>query len=489
MKKILTLLLVLSGFFSGNLHAAAGDTIAYWALPAFPFEITATLGKQFNVRYYASTVYETFTGTGESQLIDFAPSGLYDIIIEGEEDCAFTSFSSDALVVPLVDLSKCPSIKYLTINHGVLNINLSNCINLEKLSLGVASNHPTLIDLDLSDCRALKEIYCHGQKLSVLDINLNNNPAIQFISCPENHLPLSNLYALSELIEDSNNKKFARQTLSSQRVLLGDAIDYSSQKEFGGVATNFWVLNGQQPNGYVDSLADPNEYTVDNGMITFHKEGWYTVDMRNSAIIQNPEAEPARVLVYVQVIDFVPVTGITNIPATITVGREINLAMREVLPANATYTDTDWRIHFSSSPNCFTLSGTILRARAEGFLLLRATIREGLAFGEDFEQYFVINLIPLSIDEPAQALSAIELYPNPTTGELNVGIAGLLNSIQYRNDVRNIEVFDVYGRNVLSHKSLLSPETTLNISHLPAGTYFVKIITEQGVIVKKVVKQ
>ncbi|MDR2970724.1 MAG: T9SS type A sorting domain-containing protein [Bacteroidales bacterium] len=29
----------------------------------------------------------------------------------------------------------------------------------------------------------------------------------------------------------------------------------------------------------------------------------------------------------------------------------------------------------------------------------------------------------------------------------------------------------------------------MNISHLPAGLYFVKIITEQGEVVKKVVKQ
>ena len=34
----------------------------------------------------------------------------------------------------------------------------------------------------------------------------------------------------------------------------------------------------------------------------------------------------------------------------------------------------------------------------------------------------------------------IRIYPNPTTGELNLiqGIAGLLNLIQYRNDVLNV---------------------------------------------------
>jgi len=85
------------------------------------------------------------------------------------------------------------------------------------------------------------------------------------------------------------------------------------------------------------------------------------------------------------------------------------------------------------------------------------------------------------------ALENITLIPNPTTGVIE--IAGLLNSIQYRNDIRSIEVFDVYGRSVLSHTSHLTPHTVLNISHLQSGIYFVKIVTEQGEIVKKVVKQ
>jgi len=98
--------------------------------------------------------------------------------------------------------------------------------------------------------------------------------------------------------------------------------------------------------------------------------------------------------------------------------------------------------------------------------------------------FFVNSLTPLSIDEAAQGLEAIEVYPNPTTGELFVGIAG-----QAHNDVRSVEAFDVSGRSVLSHTPNLTPQTVLNISHLQAGTYFVKIMTEQGEVVRKVVKQ
>jgi len=93
-----------------------------------------------------------------------------------------------------------------------------------------------------------------------------------------------------------------------------------------------------------------------------------------------------------------------------------------------------------------------------------------------------VDLTSVNIIE--NSLSSIKIYPNPTIGELIVGIAG-----QARNDVRSIEVFDISGRSVLSHTSNLTPQTSINISHLPAGTYFVKIMTEQEEVVRKVVKQ
>jgi len=55
--------------------------------------------------------------------------------------------------------------------------------------------------------------------------------------------------------------------------------------------------------------------------------------------------------------------------------------------------------------------------------------------------------------------------------------------------VNNVEIFDVFGKKVLSQNSLTSPETVFNISHLPAGVYFVRIFTESGEVVKKVLKE
>jgi hypothetical protein len=74
------------------------------------------------------------------------------------------------------------------------------------------------------------------------------------------------------------------------------------------------------------------------------------------------------------------------------------------------------------------------------------------------------------------------VYPNPTTGELQI--------TNYELQITNVEVYDVYGKKVsqISYpKSHIS--NLIDISHLQAGTYFLLINTEKGSIMQKVVKQ
>jgi len=80
------------------------------------------------------------------------------------------------------------------------------------------------------------------------------------------------------------------------------------------------------------------------------------------------------------------------------------------------------------------------------------------------------------------ALENITLHPNPTTGELRIENGELR--------IKSVEVFDVYGRKLLSnHLITSSSNQKIDISHLNSGIYFVKITTEQGVIVEKIIKQ
>ena len=86
----------------------------------------------------------------------------------------------------------------------------------------------------------------------------------------------------------------------------------------------------------------------------------------------------------------------------------------------------------------------------------------------------------------------ITVYPNPTTGELYI------QSSKFK--VQRVEVYDVYGRKIKHSSAEAEPQPSVqsfnpsipqsfNISVFPAGVYFVKITTEAGVVVKKIIKK
>ena len=80
-----------------------------------------------------------------------------------------------------------------------------------------------------------------------------------------------------------------------------------------------------------------------------------------------------------------------------------------------------------------------------------------------------------------QCIASLRVYPNPTTGELTI--------TNYELGITSIEIFDIYGRNLLSNHLITSSSSHLiNIAHFPAGVYFVKISTDVGEVVKKIVK-
>jgi hypothetical protein len=89
----------------------------------------------------------------------------------------------------------------------------------------------------------------------------------------------------------------------------------------------------------------------------------------------------------------------------------------------------------------------------------------------------VANFRNLDIKEIATAVS---IFPNPTTGELRI--------TNYELRIENIAVFDVYGRKLIEQKAESRKQNEIDISNLQTGVYFIKIITEKGIITKKIIK-
>lgn len=83
---------------------------------------------------------------------------------------------------------------------------------------------------------------------------------------------------------------------------------------------------------------------------------------------------------------------------------------------------------------------------------------------------------------PVNAHISVNVYPNPTTKNVTVEATGL----------QTVELYDAVSRklqtaNTLTHSH--TPTITLDLEGLPAGAYYLRIRTEQGTIIKKVVKR
>ena len=95
--------------------------------------------------------------------------------------------------------------------------------------------------------------------------------------------------------------------------------------------------------------------------------------------------------------------------------------------------------------------------------------------------YIKVSDIQTAIEPVAPPeLNDISIYPNPTAGEFRV------SGFEFR--VGDIQVFDIYGIKRFSTFNF-QLSTQIDISHLPAGIYFVRITTEKGVVTKKIVKK
>ncbi|MFK8102664.1 MAG: T9SS type A sorting domain-containing protein [Saprospiraceae bacterium] len=86
--------------------------------------------------------------------------------------------------------------------------------------------------------------------------------------------------------------------------------------------------------------------------------------------------------------------------------------------------------------------------------------------------------IPLTTQELPQGQFQLSLFPNPTTGELQI-VSKDLNQM-------SLELTDFSGRILLQQKFNYS--LTLNLATYPSGLYFIRFIKDGTLITKKIVK-
>lgn len=75
--------------------------------------------------------------------------------------------------------------------------------------------------------------------------------------------------------------------------------------------------------------------------------------------------------------------------------------------------------------------------------------------------------------------SIISLYPNPVKDILNI-------TLSENTSIENYEIYDLLGKKVMSKNTT---QNTVNISGLSKGIYLLKVLTNEGIITNKFIKE
>jgi len=105
------------------------------------------------------------------------------------------------------------------------------------------------------------------------------------------------------------------------------------------------------------------------------------------------------------------------------------------------------------------------------------TNKEGFELTGNMMLRYTPILILTGID--SQESMQLKIYPNPTAGELRIESGELR--------ITSVEIFDVNGKKMKSE--IEKSNILIDISHLPAGIYVVKVMTEQGGMTQKIMKR
>jgi len=129
-------------------------------------------------------------------------------------------------------------------------------------------------------------------------------------------------------------------------------------------------------------------------------------------------------------------------------------------PANACNQDVHWH---SENPKIATVNANgRVTGISNGVTYIVVTSDEG-----GFRDSCKVTVSSVGIKQLQVTNYELQVFPNPTNGQLTINNEQLT--------INNVELFDIYGKNLLSLQSSLSPEIIIDISHLQSGVYYIKI--------------
>jgi len=111
------------------------------------------------------------------------------------------------------------------------------------------------------------------------------------------------------------------------------------------------------------------------------------------------------------------------------------------------------------------------------------------ACGEEYSQTATVNVYA-GIGEATQLLE-FEIYPNPCSDKIQITNSKIQNNSTPNTQPSTLEIIDLHGRVVYEKESsgIREYEIVVDVSHLPAGLYLLKMQTEDAVGVRKIIKR
>ncbi len=144
----------------------------------------------------------------------------------------------------------------------------------------------------------------------------------------------------------------------------------------------------------------------------------------------------------------------------------------------------------------FMMKDINLAASAHGNIALKIKSKNNLVSGDSVNNkaniYFDYNFpvetndavtniegSTLSATESNKGKTSVNVYPNPTKGDVNINADSKINSI---------EIYDAQGRIIQKQIGVNSQNTKVSIRSNTSGMYILKIITEKETLTKKIIK-
>lgn len=337
-------------------------------------------------------------------------------------------------------------------SNRLTNIDLSDLTALKRLSC----NDNVLTSLDVSNSTLLEELHCYNNHIQ--SINLNNITKLTILDCGDNQLTtidVSNLTNLRKLFCFINQLT----TLDVGNLInLEELICYGNQlndiHKLNNL-TNLTMLNcrnNRLSSINISNLTDLKYlYCSENQLTTLdvnnltklielycYDNQLSTLDISNLPVLkslschQNNFTTQASDDIYCAL----PIVEGKIFPAYCTEDYNIN----NVLASNAQNArDKNWLVSYHMDNSDITTTG-------------------------NYECTTNINAIELD--------SSVKVYPNPVSDLLY---------IESENIINGVRVYDISGKEIQNKSVDFSNNTSINVSNLIDGTYFLQIYTDKGI--------